>query len=326
MRGTIQKNDYIGFTYNGIHTSQFGLYSSANGDRYQRYLSPQFSDISSSIAGRDGAVYFGTNMSTKTFTFNLVFDSMTEEEYFGMKKWLNGGIGDLVLDENPYIKYRAKPSQVVQVSFLVFLDDYDARVYKGEFQVSFVCYEGYGRSLSKYIESYSSTGFLDTQVISAANMSNSISEWALASHLLPQQVYHDITYDTYVDGKFYLYNPGDVPTDFEISIPDNYSTIELVLCPWDTATEAVSTTFTGYFQLTNLPCTGGTLHIDTYRRLVYVEDANGNKTPYNDCWNSGDFFKIPCNEELDQYSVLQITAGSDTPTGEITIDYDYKYL
>jgi predicted phage tail component-like protein len=34
MRAIYTKDDYTGFTYNGIHSSQFGLFSVSNGDRY----------------------------------------------------------------------------------------------------------------------------------------------------------------------------------------------------------------------------------------------------------------------------------------------------
>ena len=61
MRGVIQKDDYVGFTYAGIHSSQFGIKSVTNGDRYQRYLSPEFQDLTQSTIGRDGTLYFGNN-------------------------------------------------------------------------------------------------------------------------------------------------------------------------------------------------------------------------------------------------------------------------
>ena len=138
MRGVIQKDDYVGFTYAGIHSSQFGIKSVTNGDRYQRYLSPEFQDLTQSTIGRDGTLYFGNNKNKNTFTFNIAFDDMTEEDYRGLRRWLNSGISEFILDEIPYIKYYAKPGAPVQISFLVFLDDYGERVYKGEFQVGFV--------------------------------------------------------------------------------------------------------------------------------------------------------------------------------------------
>jgi hypothetical protein len=54
MRSTIKKEAFVGFTFNEIHSSQFGLYSVTNGGRYKRGLSPSFSDSTEEITGGRG--------------------------------------------------------------------------------------------------------------------------------------------------------------------------------------------------------------------------------------------------------------------------------
>ena len=71
MRSIIQKDDYVGFTYAGIHSSQFGIKSVTSGDRYQRYLSPEFTDTTAQRVGANGTNYFGTNHTRKIFNFNI---------------------------------------------------------------------------------------------------------------------------------------------------------------------------------------------------------------------------------------------------------------
>lgn len=328
MRGVIQKDDYVGFTYAGIHSSQFGIKSVTNGDRYQRYLSPEFQDLTQSTIGRDGTLYFGNNKNKNTFTFNIAFDDMTEEDYRGLRRWLNSGISEFILDETPYIKYYAKPGAPVQISFLVFLDDYGERVYKGEFQVGFVCYDSFGYSVHKWLEDYSMTGFGAGDALELDKISSSVKEWATSSRLLPAQTYHDITYDVYDKNGdcFYLYNPGDLACDFTLEFRANQSNLVLNLFEWDKNSEAPSTQASYSQTLTNIPTDSGKVVIDTYKRLIYIKHIDGSKEPINDCWMSGNFFQIPTNQDLGQYSILQVFFTGGTKGDNVKITYDYKYL
>lgn len=328
MRGVIQKDDYVGFTYAGIHSSQFGIKSVTNGDRYQRYLSPEFQDLTQSTIGRDGTLYFGNNKNKNTFTFNIAFDDMTEEDYRGLRRWLNSGISEFILDETPYIKYYAKPGAPVQISFLVFLDDYGERVYKGEFQVGFVCYDSFGYSVHKWLEDYSMTGFGAGDILELDQISSSVKEWAASSRLLPAQTYYDITYDVYNKDEncFYLYNPGDLACDFTLEFKANQSNLVLNLFEWDEDSGAPSTQASYSQTLTNIPADSGKVVIDTYKRLIYIEHIDGSKEPINDCWTAGNFFQIPTNQDLGQYSILQVSFTGGTKGDNVKITYDYKYL
>lgn len=328
MRGVIQKDDYVGFTYAGIHSSQFGIKSVTNGDRYQRYLSPEFQDLTQSTIGRDGTLYFGNNKNKNTFTFNIAFDDMTEEDYRGLRRWLNSGISEFILDETPYIKYYAKPGAPVQISFLVFLDDYGERVYKGEFQVGFVCYDSFGYSVHKWLEDYSMTGFGAGDTLELDQISSSVKEWAASSRLLPAQTYHDITYDVYNKDEncFYLYNPGDLACDFTLEFKANQSNLVLNLFEWDEDSGAPSTQASYSQTLTDIPTDSGKVVIDTYKRLIYIEHIDGSKEPINDCWTAGNFFQIPTNQDLGQYSILQVSFTGGTKGDNVKITYDYKYL
>ena len=154
MRTRYQKDDYTGFVYNGIHSSQFGLFSVANGGRYSRGLSPTFQDLTQSVPGQDGTHYFGTQMTQRVITLQIAFDSVTESEFHQLKRWLNCGIKPLILDETPYIQYYAKIQTAPAIQFVPFEEGVDERIYKGESTITFVCYDPYGYSVSKWLSSY----------------------------------------------------------------------------------------------------------------------------------------------------------------------------
>ena len=120
---SINKVDYAGFTFAGVHSSQFGLYSVSSGNRYGRYLSPTIKNITAENTGGNGTYFFGSQYTQQTFSFSMAFDSVTELELREIKQWLSNGVSSLILDELPYIEYYAKVSSSPQMNFLVF-DDY----------------------------------------------------------------------------------------------------------------------------------------------------------------------------------------------------------
>ena len=125
MRGIIFKDDYVGFTYAGKHSSQFGILSVSSGDRYMRTLSPEFSDIVTNVNGKDRTYYFGTIYNRRSFQLNCAFDSITEQEYRELRLWLKTDtISPFTFDETPYVQFFAKVASPPQFSFITFEDEY----------------------------------------------------------------------------------------------------------------------------------------------------------------------------------------------------------
>ena len=93
MRVNIKYNDYTGFTFNGIHTSQLGLVRVSTGSRYQGNLLPSFQNFTETDGSIDGTYYFGKNNKSKSFNIDLAFDSVTEEELQEISQWLSVDIG-----------------------------------------------------------------------------------------------------------------------------------------------------------------------------------------------------------------------------------------
>lgn len=290
MRENVNKIDYAGFTFAGKHTSQFGLYSVSNGDRYSRYLSPTIKNQTAENTGGTGTYFFGSQHIQQTFNFNLAFDSVTELELREIKQWLNSDISPLILDETPYIQYYVKLSAAPQISFLPFdIEDSELlqnnqliRVYKGELNLTFVAYDPYGYSVKKWLSDYDD---------------DNKEEWAAASGLIDNS---NKKFDTPYNGQINIYNAGNLPTDFIISFQGIWNEISL------------TTDYGSWMEITNKEGINyyNTI-IDTKKRLIICDGK-----VRNDFLTSGDFFQIPIGSSIITY-----------PTNlSPEIEYKYRYI
>ena len=75
----VKRIDYVGFTFNGIHSSQLKILSVSDGSRYNRSLLPTLEDYSIDIVGGYGANYFGGTYKKRDIVLNVAFDEIQEE-------------------------------------------------------------------------------------------------------------------------------------------------------------------------------------------------------------------------------------------------------
>ena len=141
-----RNTDFIGFTFNGCHSSEFNIYSVSDGSRYQDILVPNPIDYTEQVPGGVGQYYFGSDMDIKEFPLSIAYDKLTETQVRELRNWLApDAIGALIFDERPYKTYTAKISSSPSLSFICF-DSYNKesgrieRIYKGEGSINFVCY------------------------------------------------------------------------------------------------------------------------------------------------------------------------------------------
>lgn len=340
----INKIDYAGFTFNGIHTSQLGLYSVSNGDRYSRDLSPSWNLKTSTDGGRHGTTYFGYQYTQKTINMTLATDSMTEEEYRITMQWLNSDISPLVFDERPYLQYYARVSTTPTFAFIAFDEDGEGtryttghldvatepltsaragkgRIYKGDITFSFVIYEPYGFSVKKYLDEYED-----------ANK----DEWAVASHLRSTKGDLD-TATTGTGGatQFKVYNGGDVEADFiltfEKSVELSAQSPSLSLSLEGSSKMLMIDTSKLYLDSLGYTSISKYLFkIDTKKRLLSCSITGNNNASEtitktiigNNAITKGDLFKIPVSITTDQTFLLKF----DSEVEGASIDYKYKYL
>lgn len=314
MRSEPIKIDYAGFTFSGKHTSQFGLYSVSNGDRYSRYLSPIIKNRTAENNGGIGTYFFGSQHTQQTFNFNLAFDSLTELELREIKEWLNSDVSSLILDESPYIEYYVKVSSAPQINFLPFESEEDlnltisnsdilynpqkkksnTRVYKGEINITFTAYEPYGYNVKgkKWAEDYKDELNYD--------------EWIEASGLISQEnLEYNYKYDIPQAGKVYLYNAGMLPSDFIITLN--------TLAPNSNINFTIDNE--RYLELKIPNITINKLIIDTKKRLIIADEKVANNLIVK-----GDFFKIPIGE-----SELIFPSTLTFPSDESYTFIEYRY-
>lgn len=212
----VRKIDLVGFTYGDYHSSQFGLVRVSSGNRYSEYLSPTLKMTTTEVEGMDGVLYFRTNKGQRNFTVNVAFDKVKEADIRDIKEWLSGEPKPLIFDERPYVKYMCVVSSAPQIQYLMF-DEEGERVYKGEMTINFVSYMSYGLSVKEFAEEYLEENF---------------DEWSDTSGL-PYKTFYDEEgetheYNVVEDGKtMYVYNAGDVETDYELVLYVDSATAEI---------------------------------------------------------------------------------------------------
>lgn len=141
-----RNTDFIGFTFNGCHSSEFNIYSVSDGSRYQDNLVPNPIDYTEQVPGGVGQYYFGSDMDIKEFPLSIAYDNLSELQARELRNWLApDAVGELIFDERPYKTYTGKISTSPSLSFICF-DSYNKesgrkeRIYKGEGSINFVCY------------------------------------------------------------------------------------------------------------------------------------------------------------------------------------------
>lgn len=171
---------FVGLTYDGVHSSELGLYRVSDGSRYNEDLLPSFSDKTTERTGADGMYFFGSNYQQKNWTIEFAFDHITKEQLLKIKKLFGAGakkpkqlifdedreynsigiedtielihnhnlgeISEEITTEEPAMQryYLAKVAQPPQLKTLCF-DELDNEgnivdIYKGELTVEFTSY------------------------------------------------------------------------------------------------------------------------------------------------------------------------------------------
>lgn len=312
------EGDFIGFTFNGEHSSHMGITRVSNGNRFNETLLPNFQDRTGSVTGRDGMYYFGSQYGQKPLQIQIAYDYLTEygirhlRQVFGDKKphWL-------VFDEAPYKKYLVKIAQPIQLTYICFIED-NQRIYKGEGQIGFVAYYPFARSVSK---------ILDTIEV------DNKEEWQVTAGILTSAQYSSLNIDTFADGQANIYNPGDFDADFKLYVP------------WDGS---------GHISSGTLSVERNMIYADDYSRQVNfnqitIADAepdealgvcfnsalkimegykeyNGKYVTtgvvYNKFIDSGQLFSLPINNDTEHLDSLRFTSSGAT---NIELEYDYLY-
>lgn len=186
------QGDFLGFSFDGIHSSELNITRVSDGDRYSESLTPDMEDKIISVPGEDGSYFFGSLYRNKPITIPIAFDSLNESQFRQLRKLLAiRKPCQLIFDERPYKVYTAKISSPPQLNYICFdepkkkqvvkrqgiriinrdtepkwedvypyvYDDEKERIYKGEGTIEFTCVQPYATEQIKMLDYYGDFNF-----------------------------------------------------------------------------------------------------------------------------------------------------------------------
>jgi len=145
----IKDYEFVGFSFNGHHCSEYGLTAVSDG-MSQQMLFSNFENKTAEVSGKDGAYYFGVKIKPRTFSITIVFDNMTSANKKSITQWLSPKeTGKLIFDESPYKYYYVKVDSNPSFSFIPFevsVTNGLQHVFKGSIEVEFLATDPYAYS------------------------------------------------------------------------------------------------------------------------------------------------------------------------------------
>ena len=298
------KGDFIGFTFNNVHSSSLNIIRTSDGSRFVENLLPVFSDKTQAIPGGDGTYFFGANYTQRVFDIPIAFDSLTETNLIQLKRLLGDKqLHDLIFDEYPYKVYRAKVSGNPSIKYICFEEEGE-RVYKGEGTISLVAYYPFARSRYKYKSQYNKTNIPEWD-----DNEGNLDEWIESSGIKDQG-----GYDILQNQRYNLWNPGDLETDYllKFNFDENNMIASTHIFIDGTTDKQIQ-----FNDITKIGSDYG-IQLNTANNLLEGINEEGLLTGnvYNKFMDSGYFFKIPMGE-----SSMTVTGAEPTE-----IKYDFLYF
>ena len=290
------KQDFYGFRFNGVHTSDLNIVRVSDGSRYSENLSPVFQDKTAQMLGSDGTLYWESFDTNKVWSIQVAFDELSEMQYRRLRQVFNGKtMGELIFDELPFKAYTAKVQSSPQFKTICFDTPDGARVYKGEGTINFIAYYPYAKSVHKFLNEFNDEEY------------DNKAQWAAASGMKPTRASYDGTGTT-----INLYNAGDLETDWQAFYIINSSGSALTSISLNGGVDGQMVFSSISQKKTN------DAYIRINSRTNLIEGCDSSKIPtgslYNEFLVAGDFFKIPLGES---------TFVSNTGCNEIRYDYLY---
>ena len=297
-----EMQDYIGFTYNGVHSSDLGIVRVSNGSRFDENLLPTMQEKTVQVPGGDGTYFYGSYFTQRQFSVSFAYDNLNEQQlarlrtHFGDKK-----IHELVFDERPYKVYSAKVTGTATLKYIAF-DEGEGRerIYKGEGTIQFTSYQPYAICKKRWLSEYE-----------CANK----HEWAKASGLKETSEGYDVVIR---DNNIKVFNAGDIECHFnqvinfnnQKKIPAGKVYLGSDQIGWSEMTAQGEDSYVKINSKLNL--------IEGYMTVDGKEIKTG--TVYNQYVTEGAFFKLPQGESTIAFDL----SGQNNLIGKI--EYNYYYI
>lgn len=327
--------DYIGFTYNGKHSSELGIVRTSDGSRFNENLLPTMQDKTVQVPGADGTYYFGSYYTQRQFNVSFAFDDLTEFQVAQLKSHFGDkGIHDLIFDECPYKVYSAKVTGTATIKYIAFSEGSTNRLYKGEGSVQFTCYNPFARSRYKFLDDYLDADYPNKGEWKYASGMRSNDQYVyeygnkVVTRIIDEWGGLEGANDDVKD-RFLLFNPGDREAEWVLTIPFNNNKIPSTTIKLHN--EGSMLVLSEITKKQNSTATA--IRINSRTNLIEgYNESNGKPTGelYNNHIESGTFFKIPIikktteNSDSDNYDTEALVVSNVTNVIP-TIQYDYIY-
>lgn len=310
--------DFMGFQFGEYHSHDLGLLRVSDGSRYNDVSVPNFTDTTTKIPGGDGTYYWDSFYTQRTFNIQCAFDNLNEAQIRKIRQVFDGKVEDwLTFDEIPFKKYRVKLQSPPQMKYIAFGEGPTNRTYKGELTLQFISYTPYAINTFKYLDQ---ANYTTSAGVSTAYPNK--GEWSGSVKLVNS---NNSYISSTATNTFYVYNPGDMPTDSLITFAAPSSAATMTL---NYNRHGSSTIRLGQLILTGIVKSGSDTNIviDSAKNLIYGTNSSGEKTGtlYNKYISAGDFFKIAVSsvQPPTNRSVLDYVSCA---ARSITVDYNYLY-
>ena len=359
------KGDFLGFSFNGRHSSEFNIIRVSDGSRYQDGLVPEMEDMTNNVPGRDGAYFYGSVYKERTFSIKFAFDNVTDDNLRDMRQWLGyDGIASLIYDEFPYKKYMVKITSLPNLDYVCF-DERKRRasntsrdgarvenrsksgdetvvnreqVYPWEYEldgngeyVKERIYKGEGTiDFIAYYPFALSTGHTIEDVVANVDGAGANDEWKNGSHVPTKALYESYNIDKVIKGN----DEGDVriPVYNFGDKPTPFKlTIEVSSDDYYLITD-YRTQKKIYLNFNGITLEDTQVIVDSYSRLIIGVQTN---QIYNKAIVAGDFFEISPSSSITTDTILintnhPLTTVAQSTNNEyvtnISIDYDCLFF
>ena len=140
----------FGFTYNGVHSSEFGLYyTQSPEDKW--FNDPEYNVYSDDVDWKNGGYYYGSSVKSRKFTIQCYFEEIDIATRQRIKQWVkNGTYGTLIFDDKPFVYWNVRPGGIPVGKW--YLDGNES--HSGTVTITFIAYEPFGYLIRKSNPSY----------------------------------------------------------------------------------------------------------------------------------------------------------------------------
>lgn len=136
----------FGFTYNGVHSSYFGLYYTMSPED-KWFNDPDYDVYDDDIDWRNGGYYYASKAKNRTFTIKCLFEEIDIATKQRIKQWLHrDSTGKLIFDDMPFVYWNVRPGKIPVGNW--YWDSNE--MHSGTVTITFNAYEPFGYLTRKY--------------------------------------------------------------------------------------------------------------------------------------------------------------------------------